>query len=281
MFNPFRKKKKEEEEGEEPTENGEEEEEKKEEPKEPKTSPSASADVVKLSTEVERLKASQEAFKEVRKANSEMFSKVNEQIGELRSMIFERDRTIQTLELKAVKAADLVNSIEPEKFMTKLQKQNVKIDSLKANIESNEAIMDKVMNELKEIRKKVEFFRGVDEIVKLSEEVKKELIEIKKVEGRININTDKVETIYAEIRKRIKELDEYNSNMMEVKANMEQVTKDIDYLKMKVSGAAEKTELDKVVSKIQEYTKIMNELKKKSSLSRDLEKLQSLVEGIK
>jgi len=283
MFNFFKKKR--EGEGDEDVsadESGDGGPEKKEEKKEePTVSGNSSADIIRIGTEIDKLKAGQEAFKEVRKANSEMFTRINEQVGELRSMILERDRSIQTIELKAVKAADLVSSMQPEKFMTQLQKQDVKIEALKANIESNEAIMDRVMDELRDIRKKVEFFRGVEEIVKLAEEIKSELIQIKKVEGKININTDKVETIYAEIRKRIKDLDAYNSTMQEVRAAMDQSTKDIDFLKMKISGMADKTEVDKIMAKMQEYTKIIGELKKKSSLSRDLEQLQNLVEGIK
>ena len=64
--------------------------------------------------------------------------------------------------------------------MTEVQKQEVKLEALKANLEGNESIMDRIMEELRETRKKVEFFRGVEEIIKLSEEVKSELIEIKK-----------------------------------------------------------------------------------------------------
>ena len=56
-----------------------------------------SASVIKLSTEIERIKASVEAFAEVRKSFTERFTRTSEQIGELRSMILERDRTIQTL----------------------------------------------------------------------------------------------------------------------------------------------------------------------------------------
>ncbi len=239
------------------------------------------ADLVKIGTEIDKLKAGQEAMQEVRKSFSDMFTRVNEQIGELRSMIFERDRTIQTLELKAVKASDLVSSIQPEKFMSELQRQDVKVEALKANIESNEAIMDQIMDELKTIRKKIDFFRGIEEIVKLAEEIKTELIEIKKVEGKINIQTDKVETIYAEMRNRIKDLDSFTSGFQELKAGIDQHFKDIDFLKVKVAGLADKEEVDKVLAKVNEYTKVIGEIKKKSSLSRDLEKLQSLVEGIK
>jgi chromosome segregation ATPase len=239
------------------------------------------ASVIKLSTEIDRIKASVEAFAEVRKSFTERFTRTSEQIGELRSMILERDRTIQELELKAVKAADLVESIKPDKFMVEIQKQNVKLEALKANLEGNEAIVDRVMEELKEMRRKIQFFRGVEEIVKLSEEVKKELIGVKKIEGTINIQTDKVQTIYSEMRRKLQDLDNFNSKIQETRVNIEQNTKDIAYLKTKISGFAEKAELDKIIEKIREYSASLKELQKKTPLTRDIERLKDLLESMK
>jgi hypothetical protein len=198
MFNLFKKKDKNKENNEEAAEDiNSKEQEKSEEDEtnqEQKQSPENRTDdkgvsapgLVKLSTDIDKLKAGQEAFQEVRKSFTERFSQVSERIGELRSMILDRDKNIQKIELKATKAADLVESVKPEKLMTSIQKQDVKIDALKANLEGNEAIMSRVMDELKEMRNKLKFISGVKEIIKLSEEVKKELVEIKKIEGRIN-----------------------------------------------------------------------------------------------
>ncbi len=240
-----------------------------------------SASVVKLSTEIDKIKASVEAFAEVRKSFTERFTRTSEQIGELRSMILERDRTIQALELKAVKAADLVESIKPDKFMVEIQRQNVKIEALKANLEGNEAIVDRVMEELKEMRRKIQFFRGVEEIIKLSEEVKKELIGVKKIEGTINIQTDKVQTIYSEMRKKLQDLDNFNSTLQETRVNIEQNTKDVEYLKTKIRGFAEKAELDKIIERIKEYSSSLKELQKKTPLTRDIERLKVLLEQMK
>lgn len=233
--------------------------------------------ILRLSTEIDRLKAGQEAFQEVRKSFTERFTRISEQIGELRSMILDRDRTIQTMELKAVKAIDLVESIKPDKFMMDLERQNVKIEALKANLEGNEAIVDQVMEELKDMRRKMSFFRGIEEIIKLSEEIKKELIGIKKIEGTINIQTDKVQTIYSDMRKKIQDLDTFNSQLQESKANIEQNSKDIDYLKTKSLNFAEKEELDKLLDKVQKYTEALKEIQKKSPLSRDIERLKTLL----
>jgi DNA repair exonuclease SbcCD ATPase subunit len=280
MLNIFKSKKKEGEEEEqiiesEDTEDSEDKE--KENSKEKENTSSEAPNLLKLSTEVDRLKAGQEAFQELRKSFTERFTRLSEQIGELRSMILDRDRTFQVLELKSVKAIDLVESIKPDKFMMDLERQNVKIEALKANLEGNEAILDQVMEELKEMRRKMSFFRGVEEIINLSEEIKKELIGIKKVEGTINIQTDKVQTIYSEMRKKIQDLDTFNSQLQESKVNTEQNSKDIDYLKTKIVNFAEKEELDKILDKVQKYAESLKEIQKKTPLSRDIEKLKSLL----
>ncbi len=245
----------------------------------PLISPGASdsQNILKLSIEIDRLKAGQEALQEVRKSFSERFTRISEQIGELRAMILERDRSIQAMELRSVRAIDLVESIKPDKFMMDLERQNVKIEALKANLEGNEAILDQVMEELKDTRRKISFFRGVEEIIKLSEEIKKELIGIKKIEGTINIQTDKVQTIYSDMRRKIQDLDTFNSQLQESKATIEQNSKEIDFLKTKSMNFAEKDELDSLLSKIQKYTDTLKEIQKKSPLSRDIERLKTLL----
>jgi chromosome segregation ATPase len=279
MFNFLKKKKSEE--ASENSETSTESEDKTEKKPEKSLSESVTEPgLVKVTTEIDRIKASVEAFQEVRKSFTERFTRISEQIGELRSMILE-DKTVQEIELKAIKAADLVESVQPEKIMTQVQKQEAKTEALKANLEGNESIMDRIMEELKETKKKIDFFRGVEEIIKLSEEVKKELIEIKKIESKIAINTDKVETIYAEIRKKFQILDNAETQMQEMRVGIDQNTKDINFLKDKMGGLAEKAELEKLVSKVQRYIDALKEIQKKSSLTYDIEKIKTIIEGLK
>ena len=237
--------------------------------------------LTKLSSEVSRISAAVEAFGEVRKSFSDTFARINEQIGELRSMILERDKSIQEIELKAVKAYDLVDSVHPEKISAMVQKEDAKIEALKANLEGNEAIMERVMEELRDIRKKINFFRGVEEIVKLSEEVKKELIEIKKEESKINIYADKVDTIYSEMRTKFKDVDNFDASLREVKVASEQNAKDVEFVKDKMGEFAEKADVDKVVDKVQRYIDALKDLEKKSSMSKDIEQLRTMLEGLK
>jgi hypothetical protein len=248
---------------------------------EPKASSEGGMSLGQISVQIEKLNASVEAFTEVRKSFTGRFNRTSEQIGELRAMILDRDKNIQTIELKAIKASDLVETVQPEKIMTEVQKGGAKIEALKANLEGNEAIMSRVMDELKEVKKKVEFFRGIEEIVKLSEETKSELIEIKKVESRIAINTDKVDTIYAEIRKKFQDIEVFTSQLQELKAQGEQQEKDIQFLKDKIVGLASKDDLDKLVNKVQRYVDALKDLEKKSSMTKDIDQLKALLDGLK
>lgn len=253
-------------------------------PASPPLNPSSSGDLAsltKLQTEIDRMKASIEAFAEVRKSFTERFSRVSEQIGELRSMILERDKSIQEIELKAIKSYDLVAAVQPEKIMTQVQKQDAKTEALKANLEGNESIMERVMEELKNVKKKVEFFRGVEEIINLSEEVKKELIEIKKIESKTSLNADKVDTIYAEMRKKFQFVDEAESKLNEIKIGTDQNAKDVNFLKERIGGLASKDEVENLVRKVQRYIDALKEIQKKSSLTKDLEEIRAIVDGLK
>lgn len=263
------------------------EEKKEEKPAEPsissKINPAddANKQIAKLLPEIDRLKASQESFGEVRKGMTERMTRMSEQIGELRAMILDRDRTIQQVELKAIKAADLVESVHPDKLMIELQKEDAKFEALKANLEGNEAIMDRIMEELKEMRKKLAFFKGLDEVVKLGEEVRSELVEIKKVEASIHADTDKVSTIYGELRKKFQDIDLFKDSLTEMKVTLDQNTKDVEFLKNKVSGLADKSELDKLIQKVQRYIESLSEINKSSSLGRDIAQLKNLLDGVK
>jgi hypothetical protein len=239
------------------------------------------ANLMRITTDVDRLKVGFESFQETRTGFNERFEMLSEQIGELRAMILDRDKIIQEIELKAIKSADLVEAVQPEKLATVAQKQEAKIEALKANIEGNESMMDQIMEEVKEMKRKIEFFRGIEEIIKLSEEVKKDLIEIKRSEAAINLKTDKVDTIYSEMRKGFEGMDLIKDNLKEIEVSTDQNVKEIESLKNRLTNFADKNEVENIVRKVQKYVDNLKQLEQKSSLTKDLDTLRTLIEGIK
>lgn len=241
---------------------------------------STNPEITKIYTEIDRLGAGIESFGEVRKSMTERISQMSEQIGELRAMIMDRDRTIQEVELKAIKASDLVETVQPEKLMIEIQKEDAKFEALKANLEGNESIMDRVMEEMREMRKKLEFFRGIEEVIKLSEEVRKELIEIKKTEATIGVNTEKVQTMYTELRKKFQEIDVFRDSLQELRVNVDQNLKDVDVLKSKVVGLADKEELNSLVQKVERYIESLKEVSRNSTVTKDVAQLKKMLDTL-
>jgi predicted ferric reductase len=188
----------------------------------------------------------QESLQELEKIFSERLSSISDQIDEIREMILEGYGTIQKIELQTKNVSDLVKSVKPEKLMMDIPKQEPKIEELKANIKSNETMIVKIMDDFNAMKKKIEFLDYVEGIIKISEEVKGELDEIKKLESIISVRGEKVETIYSEIKKKIQLLDNYDAQLETIKATSDQNSEDLRDLKIKVFHLTEKEEPKKL-----------------------------------
>ena len=199
---------------------------------------STDASLPQIAADLEKLKAQFSSFYEMQKAANERFTRINEQIGELRAMILDREKSSQMLEAKATQAIDLVQSVQPDKLMVEMRKSDGKIEGLKANIESNESVLANAVSELKELRNKLSVFRGMDQMVKMNDDVKQELIEIKRVEATVARHADKVETIFSEVQKKFRDFDKFNDVVKDLDVAFKQLSSDTDALKVKVSELA-------------------------------------------
>lgn len=209
----------------------------------------------KMDMEITKIKAQLESYNEIRKANSERFSRVSEQMGEMRGMIMDTNKTMSKIEVSATKAIDLVESVQPEKLMIEIRKQEGKGEALKANIESNEAMMKDLMEELKKMRRQMNFYKGIEQVAKLNEEVKGEIFEIKKVEATIERHADKAETIFLDMEKKFAEFDKFQRTVDEMEKTFHAIQTDFDKMKLKLSNKAERKEFGSLMDKFTEFEK--------------------------
>lgn len=217
--------------------------------------------------ELEKVKAQIEAGEELRKLYNEKFSKFDQDIGEFRNMIIERDKDIQTFEIKATKAADLVSEIKPEAIQASVMKFETKMEMLKAKLDANEQINERIMEELKELRSTVKAFRGVAEIEKLTKEMLGEQAVIRKIQGKIENYADKTESMYMETEKKYEEFRHFKDIIEDLDAKLSNENKTIKEIRLKVDE--EKRLIDQEVenakketAKMRTYNDVLDELKK-------------------
>ena len=223
-----------------------------------------------LIADVERMKAQMLALSESRKVNNERFSRISEQIGELRSGLTEHEKEMKMIEIKAVKAADLVSSVQPEKLMIEIKRQDTKIEALKSRIESNQLINEQIREELKEIRRKISLFRGVEEILNLNEEVKKELRNIQKVKAQTERHADKVETIFVEVEKNFAEFKKFKDLVENLNSQFKDVMKEMDKMRTKFNTFASRDEFNSLSKDINDKLSKLDEFVKSVENSRHI-----------
>lgn len=241
----------------------------------------------KLDIELTKIKAQIEGFAEIRKANSERFQRVSEQIGELRGMVMDTNKSVGSIEVKATKASDLVSSVQPDKLMIDVRKAEGKVDALHANIESNDSMLKNIMDEMKSMRNQMKFYKGIEQVIKLNEDVKQEIMEIKKIEASTKRHADKIDTIFLDVNRKFSEFDKFNDVVKDLDRSFKAIQGDFDKVKVTLENKEDKKEFINLVNKFNEFekhtTNIIDLLDKRSKTSKkdlddSFEKMKKVIE---
>lgn len=208
-----------------------------------------------VEAEITRMRSSLDALNEVRKANSEQFTRLSEQIGELRGALMDTNKAVGTIEVASTRAIDMVNSVQPDKLMIEVRKIDGKVEALRGNIEANETIMKDMMREMKEMRAQMGFYKGVDQVVKMNNEIKQELVDIKKTEGLVGKHADRVETIFVEVEKKFYDFEKFNEAVKELDRSFKKISSDFDKTRVNVDEKADKKEFVKLLDKFTDFEK--------------------------
>ncbi len=151
--------------------------------------------------ELEKLNAKLEMNNALIKGFNERLSLINQQIGEIRTMSLQNEKNISKSTIDAQKAVEIVKEVAPEKLRIDYQKIEIKVTTLSEKLESYNQYIASIIEELKELKRKAGVFEGSEAILRLNEDVKKDLIEAQKMSARVKMNADKCEQIFIELKK--------------------------------------------------------------------------------
>lgn len=195
-----------------------------------------------IGADIERIKAQIDAINDMRKSYSEKFSHVAEQIGELRTMLIEKEKQIRNIEVKAIKASDLVESVQPEKLMIEIKKEDVKIETIKSKLDGYGAIAEKIRDELKEMRNSISSFRGIEQTIEMNKEIRSDIMKIKKIESSVEIHADKVESIFGAVQKNFDEYKRYEDLTNTLNEGFKSMLKEFNEVKTNSQSKVQKNE---------------------------------------
>ncbi len=233
--------------------------------------------IAQLTAKVEKVNALMNFLMESKKGDTEKIARVNEQIGELRSSIAEREKQIKDLEADAIKSIDLVKEVKPEKLLFEVSKVDVKTQAIQAKLENYEKISNNIIGEIKDVKTKIKAFKGTEEVLKLNQEVKKELIDIKKIASSVDINTNKVENIFTNIQKESADLRNIKENSQKLEELLGDVRKEFNDIKLKIR---ELKKIEHMLDIDAETIKRKDHINQILSEKEELKKLNQEIKGI-
>lgn len=208
-----------------------------------------------IQAELTKINGTLDSLKETRKMTSERFSTMNEQIGEIRGMVTDMQRSVGMIEVKATKAADLVESVHPDKLMIQVQKEDGKIEGLRGMIEAKEEMIKNIMDQLKKLRDQMVVFRGLEQVLKLDEEVKGELMSVKKIAATVERHADRVENVFVEAQKSFEAFNTFADKLETMRADIKDLSTKLEKVEVAAQAAVKKIDFDKKLEVIEKHDK--------------------------
>jgi len=202
-----------------------------------------SKDIALLQKDVETMKAMISTLREMKKDDQEKFSRLLEQIGELRSMLFTKEQEMKDINVRVGKAIDLVETAQVEKILVEKKKEDAKVQILGAKIDSYKAISDNIITELKDIRGKIEMFKGTEQVLKLNSEIKHDLASTKLLKNEIERHADRIENAFIDFNKKYDEYRVFKNEIEKLRDKITLTLKEIDQFKVEFRNLAKKEDL--------------------------------------
>jgi hypothetical protein len=246
-----------------------------------KNSTNAGGTSVIDSLELQKIQARLESFNEIMKGFNERFSVLNQQIGEVRAMSIANEKNISRSEMESQKAVDIVKEVEPDKLRLDYQRIDMKTGSISEKIEANKQFMDSIMEEVKEIKRKAGIFEGTDAILKLSADVKKDLVELQKMAGRERMNTDKSEEIFIQLKNGFSESEKLKQMINNLDNLYVGMRKEVDKVTMERNDSLKKKDFSDFKNTMEnKFKTVENAFSQTQKVNSDNEKIAEALEKL-
>ena len=246
-------------------------------------------EINKINIELEKIKTFLDAQKDLRTATDEKLQRLTESIGELRSMLFQKESEIDKMNVKLQRIEEVFNDIRPEQYSRELQKRDKELANQNLRIEKLEKVsydMAKDVNELKTIFREI---GSVENLVNVSKRINEKFIKMENMLRDVEKISEKLEKHFVEINKKLEEFEEYKNKQLQIDGLSKDLLKAVDDINIKISKLASEEELFKLKEIVNSFTKDLEDVKKSVAsglpflgpLPEEVQQLQKKREEIK
>lgn len=212
----------------------------------------SATDTEMLLLKTEKLEGKIEAMADFRKAVEERLSSLNQEIGELRSSILEKDRSLREVQQGFAKIREVSEGIEPEKITGELAKKD-------EAIEKNQALIESLTTHIKQLRKDIkansdvlESIRDIKNLANIIQTLKNKMGKIEEDRKFTSRTAGKIETMFSELSDKLGDFQGYKDKITFNEDTMHEIMKTMDMLETKLEETSKKDDLKKLEGSMDE-----------------------------
>jgi chromosome segregation ATPase len=201
-------------------------------------------DIRKIVMDIEKLRSEVESFKEIKFQADEKIRDVVEKMGEVRSLLFQRESLIKETEMKVKTLEDMVSDISPSKIMKEMEKRKEEINETQAKIEKVELMSKEIVNDVDKLKKTLQNIKSIENLETLLTEIQDMVTKGREVKTDMDRLAGKTERFYIEMESRIKEFSDMKTKISEMDELTKELTKAIDEINIKFSSYISKNDIE-------------------------------------
>lgn len=222
-------------------------------------------EINKMNVEIEKLKAFLDAQKDLRVATDEKIQRLTEGIGELRSMLFQKESEIDKMNVKVQKIEEVFNDVKPDQYTRELQKRDKELANQNLRIEKLEKVSYDMVKDVNEIRSVFKEIGSVENLVNVSKRINEKFVKMENMLRDVEKISEKIEKLFVELNKKLEEFEEYKNKQIQIDGLSKDLMKAVDDINVKMGKLATEEELYKTKELFASFTKDLEDVKKSIS----------------
>ena len=201
---------------------------------------------------IEKIDGKLEILTKFRDEMSERATQLAEEIGELRSMILERERSLDKMKSEFEKVQESVSELEPIKIRKEMERREGKILEVSAKLEKIESMVKQLSEENKKFKDLFSKIKSFENLVDMYYDVSRRVSQIKDVKNYVDRVASKVENIFSELNEKLGELENQKDRIEKLDELTVEMTKMLDEMSAKLTHFVKDKDLKDLKKTIEE-----------------------------
>jgi len=184
---------------------------------------------------LEKLNGKMDLLDRSRNDMNERLTHLAEEIGELRTMMMERERTFDKVKSQFEIVKETVTDLRPQRLRKIFEKTEGDILENKAKIETLQTLLKALAEESKKVRGLMNKIKSFENLVDISYEMERKIARISEVKNYADIVVAKIENIFSELNEKVSQLESQRERIERLDELTIEITKMLDEVSVKMT----------------------------------------------